>query len=297
MSCIVWAWLLSCSAAEALCWAFVALPWVTLSSCVIAVPTCWIPCDCSLAAVEISATSASAAATFWTISSSDSPTLLQLTEPRRLLAIAASIFSAVSLAAAAERWASDRTSSATTAKPAPASPALAASTAALRARMLVWKAISSMFLTIFATSALEASMACMAVFMSTIVWAPDWAATRAWLAKAFAFSALSAVLRIITDISSSAALVSATLEPCSLHPSASDWLADESWPEAEAVCVAPSSSESEIAPKAPLTARMMPQPSREPTPAAVSRRGRMIQKLDVTLPAASFASVSASWML
>ena len=50
--------------------------------------------------------------------------------------------------------ASDRTSSATTAKPAPASPARAASTAALRARMFVWKAISSIFLTILATSAL-----------------------------------------------------------------------------------------------------------------------------------------------
>ena len=39
-----------------------------------------------------------------------------------------------------------RTSSATTAKPLPAAPALAASTAAFRARMLVWKAMSSMVL-------------------------------------------------------------------------------------------------------------------------------------------------------
>ena len=84
-----------------------------------------------------------------------------------------------------------------------------------------------MFFTIFATSALEASMACMAVFISIIVSAPDWAATRAWLANAFAFTALSAVLRIITDISSRAALVSATLAPCSLHPSASRLLADD----------------------------------------------------------------------
>ena len=42
--------------------------------------------------------------------------------------------------------ASRRTSSATTAKPLPASPARAASTAAFSARMLVWKAMSSMFL-------------------------------------------------------------------------------------------------------------------------------------------------------
>ena len=88
--------------------------------------------------------------------------------------------------------------------------------------MLVWKAISSMFLTIFATSALEASMACMAVFISAIVWDPDWAAARAWLAKSLAFSAFSAVLRIMTDISSSAALVSATLDACWLQPEASD---------------------------------------------------------------------------
>ena len=58
-----------------------------------------------------------------------------------------------------------------------------------------------------------------------MVWAPDWAAVRACCAKAFAFSALSAVLRIITDISSKAALVSATLEPCSLQPAASELLA------------------------------------------------------------------------
>ena len=137
MSCIAWAWLFSSSAADALSSALAALLCVILSICVIATPTCWIPCACSLAAVAISATRPSAAATFCTISSSDSPTLLQLMEPRLLLAIAASIFSAVSLAAAALRWASERTSSATTANPAPASPARAASTAALRARMLV----------------------------------------------------------------------------------------------------------------------------------------------------------------
>ena len=47
------------------------------------------------------------------------------------------------LAAAAERCASARTSEATTAKPLPCSPARADSTAALSARMLVWKAMPS----------------------------------------------------------------------------------------------------------------------------------------------------------
>ena len=50
----------------------------------------------------------------------------------------------VLVAASLERSASERTSSATTAKPRPASPARAASTAALRARRLVWKAMSLM---------------------------------------------------------------------------------------------------------------------------------------------------------
>ena len=50
----------------------------------------------------------------------------------------------MSLAAALERWARVRTSEATTAKPLPASPARAASTAALSASRLVWNAISSM---------------------------------------------------------------------------------------------------------------------------------------------------------
>ena len=53
------------------------------------------------------------------------------------------------LAAPALLAASCLTSSATTAKPFPAAPARAASTEALRARRLVWNAISSMALAIF----------------------------------------------------------------------------------------------------------------------------------------------------
>ena len=64
----------------------------------------------------------------------------------------------MSLAACAERWARLRTSSATTAKPMPASPARAASTAALSARMLVWKAISSIVLMILEILPLDESI-------------------------------------------------------------------------------------------------------------------------------------------
>ena len=69
---------------------------------------------------------------------------------------APSIICAVTRAASALRIARLRTSSATTAKPLPASPARAASTAAFSARRFVWKAISSMVFTIFAVSSDDA---------------------------------------------------------------------------------------------------------------------------------------------
>ncbi len=72
--------------------------------------------------------------------------------------IDSSIREAVSRAACAQRWARLRTSSATTAKPMPASPARAASTAAFSARMFVWNAISSITRMIFAILPLEALM-------------------------------------------------------------------------------------------------------------------------------------------
>ena len=61
----------------------------------------------------------------------------QALTPDAIFEADASISCVLLLAASAHRMASERTSSATTAKPAPASPARAASTAALRARMLV----------------------------------------------------------------------------------------------------------------------------------------------------------------
>ncbi len=72
----------------------------------------------------------------------------------RTFATDSSISRDVFLAASAARMARLRTSSATTANPAPASPARAASTAALSASRFVWKAISSMVLTILPVSAL-----------------------------------------------------------------------------------------------------------------------------------------------
>jgi len=88
------------------------------------------------------------------------------------------ISDAISAAAPCEPSASLRTSSATTAKPAPASPARAASTAALSARMFVWNAISSIVLMIFAMLPEETLMASMARFMSLTSPAPVSAADR-----------------------------------------------------------------------------------------------------------------------
>ena len=56
------------------------------------------------------------------------------------------------VAALAERWASVRTSVATTANPRPCSPARAASTAAFKAKILVWNAILSITLMILPVS-------------------------------------------------------------------------------------------------------------------------------------------------
>ena len=67
-------------------------------------------------------------------------------EPCSTRATLSVISDLISLAASALRWARPRTSAATTANPRPCSPALAASTAAFKARMLVWKAMLSITL-------------------------------------------------------------------------------------------------------------------------------------------------------
>ena len=69
--------------------------------------------------------------------------------PAPTFTIESSISSAVSAAADADFAARFLTSSATTANPYPASPALAASTAAFKAKIFVWNAISSITLIIF----------------------------------------------------------------------------------------------------------------------------------------------------
>ena len=86
--------------------------------------------------------------TFSTTSTSEFAVSSAIFVPFSIALIALSIRTVVLFAASADLPARLRTSSATTAKPLPAAPALAASTAALSARMFVWNAISSIVLII-----------------------------------------------------------------------------------------------------------------------------------------------------
>ena len=81
--------------------------------------------------------------TVLTISSNAIAVLFAILVPSLTFTIEVSIISVVSSAALADLAARFLTSSATTAKPLPCCPALAASTAAFSAKILVWKAISS----------------------------------------------------------------------------------------------------------------------------------------------------------
>jgi len=59
------------------------------------------------------------------------------------------------------------------------------------------------------------------------------------------------------DISSSEELVSSSEAACSLAPSASDWLAEETWPAAPAVCSAPAERVSATSRMGPVMERVM----------------------------------------
>ncbi|MNV57563.1 hypothetical protein D3C71_1499020 [compost metagenome] len=102
------------------------------------------PADWSRAAVWISPIMALTSCTEPTISAMVRPASSASFPPADAFCTEAPIRLEISRAAWAERWASPRTSVATTAKPRPCSPARAASTAALSARILVWNAMESM---------------------------------------------------------------------------------------------------------------------------------------------------------
>ncbi|MCW0448845.1 hypothetical protein NB706_001679 [Xanthomonas sacchari] len=136
------------------------------------------------------------------------------TEPSVTRVTESSISPLISLAALAERWARVRTSLATTAKPRPCSPARAASTAALSARMLVWKAMPSMTEMMSAILFDEASMPLMVSTTWPTTLPPCEATAAAPTANWLAWRACSAFCFTVEVSSSIDAAVSSRLAAC-----------------------------------------------------------------------------------
>ena len=111
-----------------------------------------------------------------------------------------------------------RTSSATTANPFPAAPARAASTAAFKARILVWNAISSIVLMIFPISLELLLMSVMAESISCIRWLLSPASSLTLSAMSLAAFAFSAFFSTLLEISLMVAASSSTEEACSVAP-------------------------------------------------------------------------------
>ena len=140
-----------------------AFCWVTESISATAVFTWPMPLLCSAAPLLISSITSVTRATLSTIPRMVSPAWRTSSEPSRVRDTEVSIKARISRAASPARPARLRTSSATTAKPRPCSPARAASTEALRARMLVWKAMPSIRVTISFTRVAESLISPMVV--------------------------------------------------------------------------------------------------------------------------------------
>jgi len=160
-----------------------------------------------------------------------------------------SIRPAVFFAASADRIARLRTSSATTANPRPASPARAASTAALSASRFVWNAISSIVFTIFAVASELDWIFSMAPVSRSMLCNPSPAVDRAESARPRASPACSAFDCVREAISCRLLEISSMEAACSLAPCAIAWLpllicsaAEATASVATATCCIPSSS-------------------------------------------------------
>ena len=126
-------------------------------------------------------------------------------------------------AAFADFWARFPTSSATTAKPFPAAPALAASIAAFKDKILVWKAMSSIVLIILLISLDFSVISCIALDISSIFWLLRPTASSVLWESPEAFTAISAVPLIWVEMSFMVALNSSIEEACSVAPWESPW--------------------------------------------------------------------------
>ena len=182
------------------------------------------PSDCSDAAAVISPMMSPTRCTEPTISSMVVPAFCTRRAPASTFSTEAPISCLISRAASALRPARLRTSLATTAKPRPCSPARAASTAALSARMLVWKAMPSITLMMSAMRRELWLMSPMVVTTSPTTWPPRAATSAAEPASWLAWRAASADWRTVAVSSSMLCAVSARLlAVCSVRPDRS-WL-------------------------------------------------------------------------
>ena len=135
----------------------------------------------------------------------------------------------VRLTASVDFPASLRTSPATTAKPFPDSPAWAASTAALRASILVWNAISSIVLLMALICSVFSLISPTARSISSICRLLTSTCFPALAVKRRAASILAAVSCTWNDISFMAD-ASSSMEPaCSAAPSESIWALSDTW--------------------------------------------------------------------
>ena len=198
------------------------------------------------------------------------------------------------------------TSSATTAKPAPASPALAASTAAFKARRLVWKAISSIVLTIFWVCSLAADISDMdsvSLFMESSAVSME---SRASAIMESACFALSAFCLVSDAISSREEDVSSNVAACSEAPSATCWLDSDIWPAAPVTWT----EALPISFTTPLSRKMMPRAVKKarktPTTSVTAAKIATLSWVDfavatitwsviILLRTSSFALVSIPW--
>ena len=151
-------------------------------------------------------------------SSMDSTVSLLIFAPLDTASMVSSIKLLVFCAAFADFCARLPTSSATTAKPFPASPALAASIAAFKDKILVWKAMSSIVLIILLISLDFSVISRMASDISSIFLLLSSTASPASMLKRFASMDCSAVPFIFTEISFMVAPSSWIEEACSVEP-------------------------------------------------------------------------------
>src|SRR5579871_1195117 len=285
---------LSSSLADALSSALAAVFWLTFSISATALATCSMPRDCSSLPNLTSSTRSFTLSALAVMDLTATATRSSLLLPSFDFAIDSSIRPAVSLAACAQRCARLRTSSATTANPMPASPARAASTAALSARMLVWKAISSMTLMIFEILSLDALIS----FIDKTIWSRLWLASDTrWAASDMLSDAtreFSVFFCAIEWISSLEAEVSSMDAACSDEPCARDWLDDATWAAAAANWSEPSFNSAEIWRRLRFRLRTTKYRMTEPAPSDTIRmlQHKVVTRLSVALASSAYRTPS-----